>query len=251
VKNILGCLAEQLASRAAELVRDVRIGLGYTAVRLESGATGLAYTLREDLPGGCTVFRGERPLAGRKASDLLAYLASSDKLEVALGLATANALASQMLESAREGDVLDALELRPSDEVAMIGHFEPLTRALERRVRALRVFELGSRAEGVLPGEEAAQWLRSSDVALVTSTALINGTLDALLEAARACRAVVLLGPSTPLFAGAFAGTPVTHLSGVQVTDPDGLLRVVSEGGGMKFFKGLVRKVVLPVERCP
>ena len=251
MKNILGCLAEQLACRADEPVRDVRMGLGYTAVRLESGATGLAYTLRGDLVGGCSVFRGERPLAGRKASDLLAYLASPETLKVALGLATANALASRALENPREGDVLDALDLRPTDEVAMIGHFEPLTRPLEQRVRALRVFELGPRAEGIFPGEAAAEWLQHSDVALITSTALINGTLDGLLAAAGACREVVLLGPSTPLFPQVFAGTPVTHLSGVQVTDPDGLLKVVSEGGGMRFFKGLVRKVVLPVTRRP
>ena len=118
-------------------------------------------------------------------------------------------------------------------------------------MRALRVFELGPKAEGIFPGEAAAEWLQRSDVALITSTALINGTLEGLLAAAGACREVVLLGPSTPLLPQVFAGTPVTHLSGVQVTDPDGLLRVVSEGGGMRSFRGLVQKVVLPVARRP
>lgn len=247
--NILASLAEHLACRAEESVRDVRIGLGYTAVLLESGATGLAYTLRDDLPGGCTVFRGARPLAGRKASECLAYLAASSSLEIAVGLATANALAARTLRGGCEGDVLDALELRPSDEVGMVGHFQPLMEALEHRVRALHVFELAPRAEGLLPGEAAAQWLPRCDVALITSTALLNGTLGGLLEAARGCREVALLGPSTPLVPQVFAGTPVTHLSGVEVTDPEGLLRVVSEGGGMRFFRGLVRKVVVPVER--
>ena len=32
-----------------EVVKDVRIGLGYTAVQLESGRTGLAFTFRQDL----------------------------------------------------------------------------------------------------------------------------------------------------------------------------------------------------------
>jgi uncharacterized protein (DUF4213/DUF364 family) len=165
-----------------------------------------------------------------------------------VGLATANALAAGTLWGSCEGDVLDVLELRPSDEVGMIGHFQPLMEALERRVRALHVFELAPRAGGFLPGEAAAQRLPRCDVALITSTALLNGTLGGLLEASRSCREVVLLGPSTPLAPQAFAGTPVTHLSGVEVTDPDGILRVVSEGGGMRFFRGLVRKVVVPVE---
>lgn len=248
MSKILTRLSQYLCPRAQETeVRDVRMGLGYTAVQLDSGAAGVAYTFRQDLPLGCTVYRGPRPVAGRKASEVLARLTSPDRLEVALGLATANALATEGQEGAREGDVLDLLELRPSDEVAMVGHFEPLVQPLRERTRELRVFELSPRAEGLFPGEAAFEWLPRSQVALITSTSLINDTLEPLLEAARGCRQVALVGASTPLVPQVFAGTPVTHLSGVQVTDPEGILRVVSEGGGMRFFKALVRKVVVPV----
>ena len=50
-----------------ERVKEVRLGLGYTAVQLESGHTGLAFTFRQDLPGGCSVFPGRagRPASGR------------------------------------------------------------------------------------------------------------------------------------------------------------------------------------------
>jgi hypothetical protein len=43
-----------------------------------------------------------------------------------------------------------------------------------------------------------------------------------------------------------FADTPVTFLSGVVVVCPQEILRIVSEGGGMKFFKNNVKKVNLP-----
>ena len=148
-----------------------------------------------------------------------------------------------------EADVLELLDLKPSDEVAMVGHFEPLVPPLRRAVRTLRIFELAPRAADVLESQEAFRWLPRCQVALITSTALINHTLDTLLEAARDCRQVVLLGASTPLLPAAFQGTPVTHLSGVEITDPERILRVVSEGGGMRFFKGHLRKVVLPVEQ--
>lgn len=71
--------------------------------------------------------------------------------------------------------------------------------------------------------------LRNCAIALITSTAIINNTLDELLDAASDCREVVVLGPSTPLFPDAFIGMPVTLLSGVEVIS-DEILGVVSEG---------------------
>lgn len=245
MRSVVENLLSALSDRGAKRIRDVRMGLGYTAVQLESGATGLAYTLRDDLKGGCTVFRGPRPLVGRPVSEVLPYLTSQDVLEAALGLATANALVSERPTGTTEGDVLDALELRETDEVAMIGHFEPLVDVLRQRVGTVRIFERGREAAGFFPSEAAPEWLSRSDVALVTATSLLNGTLDGLLRAAGACRQVALIGPSTPLLPEIFEDTPVTCLSGVEVTSPEGLLRVVSEGGGMGAFRRLVRKVIL------
>ena len=71
--------------------------------------------------------------------------------------------------------------------------------------------------------------------------------VDGLLEAARGCRRVALLGASTPLIAEVFDPGTVTMLSGVVVTAPDEVLRIVSEGGGMRQFGPHVRKVTVQV----
>ena len=84
-------------------------------------------------------------------------------------------------------------------------------------------------------------------VALITATSIINHTLDGLLDAARGCRQVALLGASTPLLAEAFSTARVTMLSGVVVTAAEEVLRVVSEGGGMRQFSPHVRKVTMRV----
>jgi hypothetical protein len=86
-------------------------------------------------------------------------------------------------------------------------------------------------------------------VALVTSTALITDSLDALLEAAAGRREVALLGPSTPLLPEVFAETPVTWLSGIRIESPAKVLRVVSEGGGTRAFSPYVQKVNLRLPR--
>lgn len=223
---------------------DVRIGLGYTAVMLEDGSVGVAYTFRENAGAGCSVFTGKRPLAGRTTTEILEYLGSSEGVESTLGLAVANALANRPGPDQKEGDILELLPTTPDDRVGMVGFFGPLVGPLEKLVRELIIFERDpARSDRVMPAEAALDLLPQCDVAIITSTALILGDMDGLLEAAAGCREVALVGASTPLLPPVFSTRGVTLLSGVIVTDGPGILQIVSEGGGMGFFGSRVRKV--------
>jgi uncharacterized protein (DUF4213/DUF364 family) len=229
---------------AEQRLADVRIGLGYTAVTLEDGNVGVAYTFRENAAAGCSVFMGRRPLAGRTTTEILEYLGSSEGVESTVGLAVANALANRPSPDQKEGDVLELLSIEPTDRVGMVGYFGPLVAPLDERVRELVIFERNAlRSDRVLPAEEALEQLPRCDVAVITSTALILGDLDRLLEAAAGCREVVLVGASTPLVPAVFGPLGVTLLSGITVIDGPGILQVVSEGGGMGFFGKRIRKV--------
>lgn len=226
-------------------VADVRIGLGYTAVLLDDGAAGVAYTFRE-AAGGCSVYRNIRPLAGQPAASLLALFEAGGSLEASLALAAANALFNRPDPAHCPGDILEHLPIGPRDRVGMVGHFGPLVPAIRKQAEALHIFEqIDLPQGGLLPVAEAERLLPACQVALLTSTALINQTAEHLLGLAENCRDIVLLGASTPLAPEVFAGTPVTRLSGITVTDPDAILRIVSEGGGMRFFKPHVQKVNL------
>jgi uncharacterized protein len=239
---------EALQGEAAQArVVDVRIGLGYTAVRIDSGSAGVAYTPREDLTHGCSVLHTAGSLTGRLAADLLSLLESGHPLERTIGLATANALvAARQLGADPEGDILRVLALRPTDRVGMVGCFEPLIAPLQAQVASLTIFERsGDRAAGVEPAERARELLPTCSVAIITSTTLITEGLDALLKTVAGCREVALLGPSTPLLPEVFAGTPVTWLSGIRIENPAKVLRVVSEGGGTRNFSPYVQKLNL------
>ena len=92
---------------------------------------------------------------------------------------------------------------------------------------------------------EVEDVLSRCQVALITATSIINHTMDLLLAAVEHCRKVMVLGASTPMLPEAFLESNVSMLSGVVVEDPVEVLRVVSEGGGMRLFKPHVRKVNL------
>jgi uncharacterized protein len=247
-KRICGVLQAD-AARARAV--DVRIGLGYVAVLTDAERAGVAYTPREDLGHGCSPLREAGPLAGRRMSDLLPYLESRQPIERAMGLAAANALiAARPPASVTGGDILRALTLRTADRVGMVGCFEPLIVPLQTHVASLTIFErAGGWTVGVQPAERALDLLPTCSVALITSTALITESLDALLEAAAGCREVALLGPSTPLLPEGFADTPVTWLSGIRIENPARVLQVVSEGGGTRTFSPYVEKVNVRLPR--
>jgi len=238
-------LRNYLVSTATEQrVADVRIGPGYTAAMLEDGNVGVAYTFREKAAADSSVFTGGRFPVGRTTTEILGYLGSDEALECSVGLAVANALANRRSAGQHEGDVLHVISVGFLDRVGMVGYFGPLVAPLEKRVRELVIFERNAaRSERVLPAAEALAELPRCEVAIITSTALILGDLDPLLEAAAGCREIALVGASTPLVPAVFAPLGVTLLSGITVTDGPGILQVVSEGGGMGFFGERIRKV--------
>ncbi len=226
-------------------ITDVRMGLRYTGVRLEDGNVGVAYTFTEKLPHGCGVLAGGRPIAGKDAHTVIDYLGSGQLLESSLGLATANALINRACDQYQQGDILETITLDKDDRVGMVGFFGPLVSPLREKVRELLIFERVQRGHStVLPAEQAIDTLPQCDVALITSTSLVNSTMDQLLEAAAGiCREVVLLGASTLLLPPVFRPLGVTVLSGVVVTDSAGMLQAISEGGGTRSFREYTSKV--------
>lgn len=229
---------------AGRTVTDVRIGICYTAVRLDDGSTGLAYTFRHDIPRGCAVFQGNVPLAGKSAQEVLDFLDSPDLLVRTVGIAAMNALINREAPDLVRGDVLEYLQPEKEDVVGMVGYFGPLVMPLKKTVRELRIFEKdGEKALGIFPEEKAFELLPSCDKVIITSTSLINLTLERLLETVNGCRKKALVGSSTPLAPEVFRAYGLDLLSGIVVTDPAAILRIVSEGGGVRFFRGYVDKV--------
>jgi hypothetical protein len=226
-------------------VADVRVGLGYTAVQLDDGRCGLAYTLRDQIGEGCCVIQAAGTLSGRAAADLAAWVKSADPVLAAVGLATLNALIDPPPDVV-EGDLMALLDAGPGDVIGMAGYFGPLIEPLRSRGRELHIFERRPDAmSGVRPESEAVMILPRCQVVVLSATALLNRTLDALLDLCGNAREIAILGPSTPLLPQVFAPRGVTLLSGVQVIDPGRVLRFVSEGGGTRQFGRSVRKLTL------
>lgn len=217
---------------------EVRVGLGYTSVRLDDGNVGLAWTSQSH-SGSCTHEAMAGTLAGRPAEELLEMLASlNNALSRSLGLATANALAAGLPRpETTMVDVLKLVNIGASDHVVMVGFFGPLVPGIRQTGCRLDILELKSDKPGVTSPEEGRRSLATCSVAIITATSIITGTMDELLSGLGNPRAVVILGPSTFMRPEVFAGTPATHLAGARIRNAAAVEKIVSEGGGTMILK--------------
>jgi uncharacterized protein (DUF4213/DUF364 family) len=227
---------------------DIRIGLGYTAVLLEDGRCGVAYTLHEQEYESCCVVPEAGKLTGRSVSELISWIKKPDVTACAVGLAAVNAALPPPGEAV-ESDIIELLPVLADDSVGMIGYFGPLVKPLKERVRAMYIFE--RRADpgyGILPESAARELLPECRVVVMTATAILNHTMDGLLDLCKNAGEIAVLGPSTPFIPEVFRRRGVTMLSGLKVEDPGRILQIVSEGGGTRQFGRAVRKLSLRIK---
>jgi uncharacterized protein (DUF4213/DUF364 family) len=219
-------------------ISDVRIGLGYCAVKIAGGHAGVAWTPKSNAPC-CTHLQSAGTLAGRPASELLTMLADEKSaLARAVGLASANALLAASPQSTLKEEVISTLNVTGDDRVVMVGYFAPVISQLKKTGCKLDILELNPHhGENTLSPEQGKEAMAQCTVAVITGTTLINGTFDEVVAGLGNPRAVVLLGPSSPLCGDVFSGTKITHVAGSRVKDADEVLRIVSEGGGTMLMK--------------
>lgn len=247
---LAGKLLEYVLPEAGgKKILDVRAGLGYTGVVLEDGACGLAYTFRNELGFGCGILNDAGNLVGSNAAELLPWLMDSNRLKAAIGLAAVNAVInSQPGENWGTGDVVDELEVEESDTFGMVGDFKPILMKVREKTKDIYVFEknppLGS---DLFPSETIPVHLTKCSVVIVTATSIINHTIDEVLPYCQDARVVCMVGASTPLCPEVFKDFNVTLLAGSLVQDPSKAMETISQGGGVKALKPVIRQVMVQV----
>lgn len=238
-------------------IKDVRIGLGLMAVELDDGSIGVTYVLRDEIGHGCTTFSHRGDLVGTPAEEVGRWaLEGKNVLAVAMGLAVLNSVAEieklEQIASSPEADAVFSVDVRPTDTVGVVGHIGPVITNMQNRAAQLYVFERGEDTpEGVYPESAEPELLPKCQVVFISSTSLINGTLENLLKYCTGARDVVMVGSSTPLYPDAFAGSGVTVLSGTRwlAVNSQDILAGVSQGKGIKMLIKYGQKISVKVQR--
>jgi uncharacterized protein (DUF4213/DUF364 family) len=230
--KIIDALLESLPEDAP--LRSVLVGAHWTVVC--SRYCGMAATLNGTHPHGHKQVREAGNLHTKSAHELAEYAHSTDLMETSIGVAAINSLLEVDESLAVEINASEVLASRGRGKnVALIGHF-PFIPQLRETAGQLWVIEQNPSANEY-PAEAAANLLPQADLVAITSSTLINHTLDHLLTLCAPNATVMLLGPSTPLSSILF-DYGVDILSGTYVVDEGAVLRTVGQGAVFRQVEG-------------
>jgi uncharacterized protein (DUF4213/DUF364 family) len=219
-------------------VVDVRQGTFQTAVLTRN--CGLATT-----PHGVGSHHNTNPVkdAGLlmdKDTLTLARMALSPcHQEAAIGMAAINSLIA--IEEKRCTEINAAAILAEKGQgkkVAVVGHF-PFVNQIYEIAKKLWIIEKHPQ-EGDFDESHTDKLLPQADVVAITGTTFVNHTLEYLLGSCNPKAYVIILGGTTPMSTVLF-DYGINAISGAKVTDPETVLRYISQGATFRQLKGVKR----------
>jgi hypothetical protein len=202
-------------------VKDVHVGYAWIGVLSENCGVAKNYgTMHE----GRVKDLGE--LTGKTAIELAEYAKSWNMIEAGIGLAAINSLIEPKGKEINTLDLL--LENADGKKIAMVGHF-PKVSSLRDRAEELWVLERDQKP-GDLPDTACEYLIPNADIVVITSSAIINKSIERLLELSNGY--TIVLGPSTPMSPVLFE-YGVDMISGIKVIDNERMMKKIVQGGGM------------------
>lgn len=220
-------------------VRSVIVGAHWTMVC--SRHCGLATVIQPSLPhDGHTIVHDSGHLHEKSARELAELARSENPLEAGIGIAAINSLLDIDESRAVEINASEVLAEHGRDKnVALVGHF-PFIPRLKKAAGNLWVIELRPSGDDY-PAHSARELIPKADVVALTGSAIINHTLDGLLELCRPDALVVVLGPSTPL-SRVMCEHGADIIAGSRIVDEETVMHYVAQGANFQQMDG-VRKI--------
>ena len=263
VRQIDGILGSEMENITVE--RAV-FGLFFSGVKLSTGQGGLCFTPVKEMPEAvcCPSSARAMPLSGRlRGRPVRKYLEDifcDNVLRRTLGIAALNALSLAAWEKAPTpgctvdvgADAFDMLDVSRYEKTVVVGALAPILKKLMAARADFRVLEQDPRTlkeremPYYLPADRAAECIPDADLLVITGVTILNDTLPGLLQLAKPGAEILVTGPTASMLPDSFFRRGVTMLGGIQVTRPDELLDLISEGGsGYHFFGKSAERTVI------
>ena len=224
-------------------VTDVRVGVSWTGVW--GKFCGLSKTYGVPVVHG-NYTRDMGYLTSKTTLELAEYSKSWNLIEASIGVAAINSMIN--CEDATDANAQEIiLKEGKGRKVAEVGTF-PFSQELRKSAKEMWTFELDpallNPAKGFIINTAAESIIPECEMVIITGSALINKSLERLLELAHSAKAyTIVLGPSTCV-SRVLLDYGADLLGGVEVIKPEIVLRKLSQSGGMLDSKACPGEII-------
>ncbi len=241
-------------------ITKVVVGLGYTGVEVSAYAykpfLGLASTLQRIIQNtDCSKINFAGQLTNLPLNDVLNWSFEAPTLKKIIGIATLNGVSQHILRIINpykkyNGDLLKILHINEDTKITFIGSIKPIIRKMNNITKLITIVE----DTLSIPSEFKNFNLRRNinelenkdlniDILICTGTALINNTLESILEKfKRQAQKIILIGPTASMIPDILFDYGIDIVGGMYIFDSEATLKVLQEGGGTKLFKNYGKK---------
>ncbi|BAL80160.1 DUF364 domain-containing protein [Caldisericum exile] len=231
-------LIESVKTYHNEVVKDVRVGVVWSAVKSKGVGISLTYSNIYD------EVEDAGNLVGKSVKELLQYMLTFNLTKVSIGVATFNSLFDKP-KKYENVNMLDYIEsIADNKRVVFVGHF-PISESLRKRAKEVIILERTPR-EGDTIDTAAYYIIPDADIVAITGSTLSNKSLESLLSLKRKGITIVF-GPSTPPSSVLFDYS-VDIIGASIVKNPQFVLDAISQGGKLSNFKKHLEYIVLKKE---
>jgi len=241
-------------------VTSIVIGLGYTGVEVSVHAfkpfLGLAATLQSIIKAtDCSKIKFAGNLTKKTILELLSWSSKPPSLKKIIGIATVNAVSQHIFKMKNPypkimGESYDYLDINQGTKITIIGLIKPLIQKLSEITQNITLIEdsisVPLKFKKFLVKTNINQLVKeelSTDILFCTGTALINNTIEDILDLYKnKAGKIILIGPTISMIPDILFDYGVDIVGGLEIFDSEATLKVLQEGGGTKIFKQYGKK---------
>lgn len=214
-----------------EKILAASCGQAYVAIMLANGRIGVCSTLNQPVDADPLLLTN--PDLKRPDHRMLVT-------------AYANAQINYDQQYLGTGDIFEQVDFAGKKNTVMVGYFPPLVEKFRRDGLSLSAFDQMKDYPDLTPISELGSHLGKSDCVIITATALINSTLEKIMQQIPPDASKYLLGPSVTLDPAFKMDFNITCLFGMLFNPYDfEVLEIISKGMGTQAFSKKGKKVSL------
>ncbi len=211
--------------------------LNFGAIKLEDGTVGIVYISLSPQIKEIGAVTDLTKFIGMNLIDLAKEFKSSDNFQKTLGLGAINAISQYIFRKSDFSfdfttDSLGLLDFNRADKPGMVGFFPPLVAHIKKMGLQLIIIE--KKANLV---QKTNNWevtldptrLETCNKVLITSTTILNESLDQILKYCSQAEKISIIGPTAGFFPDPLFSKGINIVGGTYIHNPNLFMELISE----------------------